>query len=220
MTQKSIEILSQNEKGYFLMVEGGQIDDYEHENMVFIQSDELLEFDDAIKQAREMTNREETLIIVTADHSHTLMIGEFEKKTDKMTEVGREKKGIAFSHGEGQNKSGQDPMDMFYRFPAMFNIDRGRHGGDHVPIYSDGPYSWLFSSTIENTEVGYLMKSLLCLNKDYCLRNEEKGSQHRDAGNSTLCTVGIAAGVVFVGISLLQLVVILYWLHTKRDINQ
>ena len=85
MTASSIKLLSQNKKGYFLMVEGGQIDSFEHGNVIRLQSEEVLEFDDAIKMARQMTNKSETLIIVTADHSHAVAVGEFESKKSKIT---------------------------------------------------------------------------------------------------------------------------------------
>lgn len=52
------------------MVEGGRIDQAHHKNYARLALHETVEFDEAIQMAVGMTNPEETLIIVTADHSH------------------------------------------------------------------------------------------------------------------------------------------------------
>ncbi|MCR8922280.1 alkaline phosphatase [Dasania sp. GY-MA-18] len=70
MTSKAIDLLSQHQQGYFLMVEGGRIDHGHHGNSAKKALTETLEFAAAIEQAYRMTNPAETLIIVTADHSH------------------------------------------------------------------------------------------------------------------------------------------------------
>ncbi len=68
-TKKGIEILD-NEKGFFMMVEGGKIDWALHSNDLATAIYETIAFDDAIKEAVKFYNdhKEETLIIVTADH--------------------------------------------------------------------------------------------------------------------------------------------------------
>lgn len=70
MTKKAIEILRQNEKGYFLFVEGGRIDHGHHETRSKYALTETVEFSNAIQAAVDMVDLEHTLIIVTADHSH------------------------------------------------------------------------------------------------------------------------------------------------------
>jgi len=74
MTRKAIQILSRNPKGYFLMVEGGRIDHAHHAGNAARALADTVAFDEAVKAATEMTNTKDTLIIVTADHSHTLTI--------------------------------------------------------------------------------------------------------------------------------------------------
>ena len=68
-TKKGIELLD-NEKGFFMMVEGGKIDWALHSNDMATSIQETIAFDDAIKEAIKFynTHKEETLIIVTADH--------------------------------------------------------------------------------------------------------------------------------------------------------
>ena len=74
MTKTAIGILEKNPKGYILMVEGGRIDQAHHKNYARAALTETVEFDEAIETALSMTNSEETLIIVTADHSHAMTL--------------------------------------------------------------------------------------------------------------------------------------------------
>ena len=74
MTVKALEILQKNKKGFFLMVEGGRIDHGHHAGNAFRALTDAIEFAKAVQVARDKTKRAETLIIVTADHSHTFTI--------------------------------------------------------------------------------------------------------------------------------------------------
>lgn len=69
MTDRAIELLSEDENGFFLMVEGSQIDSYNHDNELEGATHEVYEFDKAITVALEFAvNNPDTLIIITADH--------------------------------------------------------------------------------------------------------------------------------------------------------
>lgn len=74
MTSKAIDILSQNKKGYFLMVEGGRIDHGSHSGNAYRALSDTVELSNAVRAAVQKVNLDETLIVVTADHSHTLVI--------------------------------------------------------------------------------------------------------------------------------------------------
>jgi alkaline phosphatase len=68
-TETAIKILSKNDKGFFLMVEGSQIDWGGHGNNTPYLVLEMLDFDRAIGAALKFASgNKETLIIVTADH--------------------------------------------------------------------------------------------------------------------------------------------------------
>lgn len=82
MTMKAIEILSTNPKGFFLFVEGGKIDLALHENHAHIALEETAEFSRAIQVATEMVDFNDTLVVVTADHSHTLSYGGYPVSCD------------------------------------------------------------------------------------------------------------------------------------------
>jgi alkaline phosphatase len=69
MTKKAIDILSQNEKGFFLMVEGSHIDWGAHHNDLEEFIPELVEFDNAIGIGFEFAEKNgQTLVVVAADH--------------------------------------------------------------------------------------------------------------------------------------------------------
>lgn len=80
MMIKAMEILEKNTNGYFLMVEGGRIDHGHHAGNAYRALTETIEFDEAIGEAMKRTHPNETLIIVTADHSHTLSISGYAQR--------------------------------------------------------------------------------------------------------------------------------------------
>lgn len=74
MTEKAIELLQRSQEGYFLFVEGAKIDMAHHDTRARRSLEETEEFAKAVQKALELTNAEETLIVVTSDHSHTMTI--------------------------------------------------------------------------------------------------------------------------------------------------
>ena len=68
-TRVALNILDQNKKGFFIMIEGSQIDWGAHQKNVRYVVNEMLDFDQAIGKALAFAaNDGETLIVVTADH--------------------------------------------------------------------------------------------------------------------------------------------------------
>jgi alkaline phosphatase len=66
---KAIEILNKNPKGFFLMIEGSQIDWAAHANVADTLVDETLDFDRAVGVVLDFAEKDgHTLVIVTADH--------------------------------------------------------------------------------------------------------------------------------------------------------
>jgi len=83
---KAIEILSKNPKGFFLMIEGSQIDWAAHSNRADTVVDETLDFDKAVGVALDFAREDgHTLVIVTADH-----------ETGGMTIIGGDRKAHKF----------------------------------------------------------------------------------------------------------------------------
>ncbi|XP_035216289.1 alkaline phosphatase, tissue-nonspecific isozyme-like, partial [Stegodyphus dumicola] len=80
MTRKAIEILRKNPRGYFLMVEGGRIDHSHHFNNAHRALVDTLAFEEAVIAALEITRSDDTLMVVTSDHSHVFAFGGYPKR--------------------------------------------------------------------------------------------------------------------------------------------
>jgi alkaline phosphatase len=71
MTRTAVQSLARDPNGFVLMIEGGRIDHANHAGNAYRALDETIALSDAVRTAIE-TAPKDTLIIVTADHSHTL----------------------------------------------------------------------------------------------------------------------------------------------------
>ncbi|MFK7859811.1 MAG: alkaline phosphatase [Granulosicoccus sp.] len=80
MTAKAIDLLDNNDRGYFLSVEAGRIDHAHHAGSAFGALTDTIEFSQAVQVAMDASNPADTLIIVTADHSHVFTIGGIAKR--------------------------------------------------------------------------------------------------------------------------------------------
>jgi alkaline phosphatase len=72
MTRAAITRLRHNPKGFVLLVEGGRIDHAHHDGNAYRALTDTIALSDAVKAAAQMTSSDDTLILVTADHAHTL----------------------------------------------------------------------------------------------------------------------------------------------------
>ena len=90
MTTRSLDILAQRDKGFFLMVEGGRIDHALHGTSAARALADAKAFDDAIKAAIAKVKlidpgMKNTLIVVTADHDHTMVMNGYAALAGKTT---------------------------------------------------------------------------------------------------------------------------------------
>lgn len=74
MTAAAIDILSRNEQGYYLQIEGGRIDHGHHAGIAELALREAREFADAVELALAKVDLSNTLVLVTADHSHVFTL--------------------------------------------------------------------------------------------------------------------------------------------------
>jgi alkaline phosphatase len=72
MTRAAVTRLQRDPDGYVLLVEGGRIDHAHHEGNAYRALADTIALSDAVRAAAEMTSADDTLILVTADHAHTL----------------------------------------------------------------------------------------------------------------------------------------------------
>ncbi len=94
MTTKAIDVLDNNPRGYFLSVEAGRIDHAHHAGSAYGALTETIAFSEAVQAAINATDPADTLIIVTADHSHVFTVGGIAKRGNPI---------LGFSVGIGQN---------------------------------------------------------------------------------------------------------------------
>ena len=80
MTTAAINQLSKNKQGYFLMVEAGRIDHGHHAGNAYNALHETIALSDAVETALNKVDINETLIIVTADHSHVMTMAGYPKR--------------------------------------------------------------------------------------------------------------------------------------------
>jgi alkaline phosphatase len=183
MTNKSIELLSKNPNGFFLMVEGGKIDHALHDSNAKNALEEVVDFDNAIQAALDRMRQldpglEHTLIVVTADHDHTMVMNGYPKRGNPILgivrdyatgEPARDADGKTYTtlvYGGGPNRQDlrSDVDDaraqaLDYHQETGVRLSGEGHGGGDVKLYAVGAGSAPFKGTIENTRVFELMKA-------------------------------------------------------------
>ncbi|MDP2634535.1 MULTISPECIES: alkaline phosphatase [unclassified Pseudoalteromonas] len=99
MTSKAIDVLDNNDKGFFLTVESGRIDHAHHAGNAYNALNDTIELSKAVQVAMDKTSIEDTLIIVTADHSHVFTIAGYPKRGNpilgKVVAVGKTEPSMA-----------------------------------------------------------------------------------------------------------------------------
>jgi alkaline phosphatase len=93
MTTKAISVLKTNPKGFFLLVEGGRIDHAHHAGWAHLALADAAAFDDAVKAALAATNARDTLIVVTADHSHVFSMAGYPSRRNPILGLADDGKG-------------------------------------------------------------------------------------------------------------------------------
>ncbi|XP_025986676.1 alkaline phosphatase 4 isoform X2 [Solenopsis invicta] len=189
MTTQAIKLLKKNKNGFLLMVESGKIDTAHHGNWAQLAMRELYELDEAVKVALRLLNMKETLIIVTADHSHSFTLNGYPERGHdilgftKKTSDQPAYETLSYANGPGffyhrRNDSNnvnetwrsveEDPNrnEPFYRHFAGKYLKDESHGGEDVGVYASGPYSHLFRGTFEQNYIAHAVAYAACL-KDW-----------------------------------------------------
>nr|XP_046248779.1 alkaline phosphatase, intestinal, tandem duplicate 1 [Scatophagus argus] len=178
MTEKAIQILSKNPKGYFLFVEGGRIDHGHHDGIAKLALTEAVMFDRAIQRAAQLTRESDTLTVVTADHSHVFTFGGNTPRGNPIFGLAPKKAddrmpftSILYANGPGYvhingtrgNITMVDYYDEEYMQQAAVPLDAETHGGEDVAIYAKGPMAHLFHGVKEQNYVAHVMAYAACL---------------------------------------------------------
>ncbi len=108
MTEKAITLLSRNEKGFFLQVEGASIDKQDHAANPCGQIGETVDLDEAVQKALAFARKDgNTLVVVTADHAHASQILAPDSKAPGLTQALNTKDGavMVMSYGTSEEES-------------------------------------------------------------------------------------------------------------------
>lgn len=158
MTEFAISALDRpadTEEGFFLMVEAGRIDHGHHAGNAYRALHDTIALDAAVRAALAATDPQETLIVVTADHSHTLTISGYPARgnpifgyvADSHGEAMLDREGhpyttLGYMNGPGARPDpdppGTDPEDTEYLQRAAVRLVPETHGGEDVGAFAYG----------------------------------------------------------------------------------
>ena len=128
---KAIEILRKNKKGFFLMIEGSQIDWAAHANVADTVVDETLDFDKAVGVALDFAKEDgHTLVIITGDHETggvTITDGDKEAHKVKLNFSTKDHTAVmvpVYAYGRGSEKfiGIYDNTDIFKKIFSSFGF--------------------------------------------------------------------------------------------------
>ncbi|XP_055335624.1 alkaline phosphatase-like isoform X2 [Paramacrobiotus metropolitanus] len=92
MAVAAVRVLRRNPKGFFLMIEGGLIDDAHHRGMAANALHETIALDKAVRAIDDCTHENDTLLVVVADHSHSLLFLGYQKRGTSILGLANAKK--------------------------------------------------------------------------------------------------------------------------------
>ena len=182
MTEKAIDILSKNKKGFVLMVEAGRIDHAHHAGNAFRALTETVELSNAVRRALEKTNPKDTLIVVTADHSHTFTIAGYPERGNPImglvkqpgeTGFAKDSNGLPYAtlgYANGPGYRGQngrpdlsaiDTTHPDFLQEALVPLASETHGAEDVAIFAFGPKAHLFHGVQEQSYIYHVMAHAL-----------------------------------------------------------
>ncbi|XP_050067153.1 alkaline phosphatase 4-like [Anopheles maculipalpis] len=190
MTEAAIKVLQRPDSpGFALMVEGGRIDHAHHQNHAHLALAEVVELDKAVETALNMVDLDETLIIVTADHSHAMTFNGYPDRGNDILGFGNRPNAtpyetITYANGPGflQHRWNSSILteestdwatwvklnqlnrsEVTYRHLSAFPLPDETHGGEDVAVFASGPGANLVRGTFEQNYIAYVMSYAGCI---------------------------------------------------------
>uniref|UniRef100_A0A665UFA3 Alkaline phosphatase n=1 Tax=Echeneis naucrates TaxID=173247 RepID=A0A665UFA3_ECHNA len=180
-TEKAIRILQKNPKGFFLLVEGGRIDQAHHDGRAFMALHETVAFDSAIAKGLELTKEEETLTVVMADHSHPFTFNGYPFRGQSI--LGKSPlwasdmlpyTTLMYGNGPGHKITNGKRPDIrnintktkdYVQLSAV-PTESATHSGEDVAVLARGPMAHLFHGVQEQNYVAHAMAYAACVGAD------------------------------------------------------
>ncbi|XP_064460944.1 alkaline phosphatase, tissue-nonspecific isozyme-like isoform X2 [Ornithodoros turicata] len=173
MVETAIRMLKKNPNGFALMVEGGRIDHGHHDNRAILAIAEAEELSRAVHLARTMTSTRDTLILVTADHSHSFVLSGYPVRGNPITGTAGTAldnmtyTSLAYTNGPSKSvRSEQDSelsQSVDYQQPVLVPLASETHGGEDVALYASGPMAHLVRGVIEQNAIAHIIDYAACL---------------------------------------------------------
>lgn len=195
MVQAAMVILERQSagRGYFLFVEGGRIDHGHHDTLALRAIDETAEFDKSVRWARTHSSVDDTLIVVTSDHSHTMSLAGYSSRKNDIFGINDGQLAaddlpyatLSYANGPGYNTNylredgavkrknlrAINMKNKDFMFPTAVPLESETHGGDDVAVFASGPYAQLFSGVYEQNFIPHAMAYASCVSdkRSMCL---------------------------------------------------
>jgi alkaline phosphatase len=185
MTEKAIQVLQRGPNGFFLMVEGGRVDHANHAGNAYRALNDAIELSRAVQKAVNLTG-DDTLIVVTADHSHVLTMSGYPTRGNDvlglvvgngadglpagqpaLAKDGKPYTTLGYQNGPGAatgdrpDLTGVDTKAKDFQQQALVPFDSETHGGEDVAIFARGPFAHLFQGTMEQNAIYFVMAKAL-----------------------------------------------------------
>ena len=178
MADKAIDILARNPEGYVLLIEGGRVDHGSHAGNAFRTMTDAVALNEAVKTVLRKVDLNDTLVVVTGDHSHTLTIAGYAKRGNPILGIsigtdgqpilaadGKPYTTINFANGPGGAKEPKErevitmerATSPDFIQPTLVPLPSETHGGEDLGIYAIGPWSHLFQGTVEENYTFHVM---------------------------------------------------------------
>jgi len=185
MAAQAIARLQTDPDGFYLMVEGGRIDHAHHGGQAGYALEEAVEFARAVQWAVDHTDPAETLILVTADHSHVFTIAGYPQRGNDILGLVVPPKGRGEDGGDGQSPvlaaDGKPYTTLGYangpgalrgertvpetgvaaRQQATVPTGAETHGGEDVALFATGPGAERARGVIEQNVIYTIMRKAL-----------------------------------------------------------
>ena len=180
MTRFAIDALDGGE-GFFLIVEAGRIDHAHHDTNAYRALLDTVALADAVDAATAMTSPDDTLIVVTADHGHTLTISGYPARgnpilgyvADAAGVVAEDDAGspyttLGYANGPGAARPGEElpPDDPDYLQRATHPLASETHSGEDVPAYALGVGAEGVRGVMDQHELHAVMRAVLLPGRD------------------------------------------------------
>ena len=187
MTETAINMLAKNNDGYYLMVEGGRVDHGHHAGNAQRALNDAVALSEAVAKAVSMVDLSETLILVTADHSHVFTMAGYPRRGNPIFGLvrpaalmgddhtlatdGKPYTTLGYHNGKGAfegerpaltdaEAESEDHMQQ-----AAIPTRSETHGGEDVALFAVGPWAHLATGTMEQNVVFHIIDHALDLRK-------------------------------------------------------